>query len=408
MIEGKILENYAELVLKVGVNLQKGQGLCIVCPVTQSKIAHALANKAYEYGAKNVIVQWDDEELSRINFMNADVDTLCDIPQWFVDSREYVVDNNYARIAIIADDPSIFKDVPAEKLSAFNTAKSKKLKKFMKSVMANEVRWCVVAVPFYDWAKQVFPNSSDPVSELSTAIEKTMRLDKPDHLKAWSEHIEKLAKHAKFLNDNNFEYLRFKSNNGTDIKVGLAIDHIWISAEEMAKDGVPFVANLPTEEVFTAPHANKINGVVKSALPLSYNGKIIDDFSLTFKDGKIVDYSAKVGYDTLKGLIETDEGTLSIGEVALIGKNSPIAESGILYYNTLFDENASCHFAIGEAYPSTIKNGTKLSMEELKERGYNESLEHVDFMIGTKDLEIIGITLDGKEVPVFKDGEWVI
>ena len=225
---------------------------------------------------------------------------------------------------------------------------------------------------------------------------------------AWQNHIETLEKRAEFLNYSRFEYIRFNNAKGTNLKVGLADEHVWISAREKAKDGVHFVANMPTEEVFTAPHRLKVDGVLKSAMPLCENGQIIDDFSLTFKDGEIVDYSAKTGYETLKKLIETDDGTKRLGEIALIGKNSPIAKSGILFFNTLFDENASCHLAIGKGYPTTIKDGDKLDLEQLKQLGLNDATDHFDFMIGTPDLSVTGIKKDGTEIKLFEDGEWII
>ena len=408
MLTGKTLRDFAELALKIGVNLQKGQGLEIVCPTEKSDVAEAIALNAYEIGAKIVRVRWENEKTDRINYLHADKDALCEVPKWYVDSKNYLLKNDFCYIAISAEDPSAFKDVPEDKLAAVAKARGKKLKKYFDEVMANGIRWCVISVPTEDWAKQVFPNRENPVENLSEAIEKTMRLDKKDPVKEWRKHIEKLNARAQFLNDANFEYLHFENGKGTDLYVGLAIDHVWISAEEKAKDGVPFVANMPTEEVFTAPHNKKIDGVVKSALPLCYNGQIIDDFSLTFKKGRIVDFSAAKGYGLLKNLINTDSGTKSLGEVALIGKNSPIARSKILFYNTLFDENASCHIAIGQGYPTTVKNGENLSAKEKKEKGLNDSIEHVDFMIGTPDLKVTGITFDGKQIPVFRDGEWVI
>ena len=408
MLTGKTLENFSELTLKIGVNLQKGQGLEIVCPVEKHDVAVALTKKAYELGAKIVHIRWEDEITDKLNYIYADKETLCDIPQWQIDSKYYLLEKNFCYVAIAAENPSAFKDVSEDKLSAVAKAKGKKFKKYFNEVMANGIRWCVVSVPTIEWAKQVFPGSQDPVNDLSLAIEQTMRLDKKDPVKEWRDHIEKLNSRAEFLNDNNFEYLHFKNQKGTDLKVGLCYDHVWVSAKEKAKDGVPFVANMPTEEVFTAPHNKKINGVVKSALPLCYNGQIIDEFSLTFKNGKVVDFSAEKGYGVLKSIINTDTGTKSLGEVALIGKNSPIAQSKILFYNTLFDENASCHIALGKGYPTTVKNGENLAAKELKAKGLNDSIEHVDFMIGTNDLSVTGITFDGKEIPVFKDGEWVI
>ena len=408
MLNGKTLELYSDLIVKIGVNLQKDQGLEIICPIEKQEFAHALMRAGYRAGASIVRVRWQDDEGDKITFENASIPALTEVPKWFVDRRNYLVKNNFCYIAVSAEDPSVFKDIPSEKISAVSKAKSKALKKFSDAVMSNAIRWCVVSAPTLAWAKQVFPNSSNPVEELSMAIEKTMRLDNDNPVKAWEEHVELLEKRAQFLNDKNFEYLHFTSSSGTDLMVGLANDHQWISAREKAKDGVNFVANMPTEEVFTAPHKNKVDGVLYSALPLAENGKIIDDFSITFKSGKIVDFSAKVGQDDLKNIINTDKGTFRLGEVALIGKSSPIAKLKTLFFNTLFDENASCHLAIGKGYPSTIKNGEKLSAKELASLGLNDSTEHVDFMIGTPDMKIVGIGFDKKETLIFDNGDWII
>ena len=408
MLTGKTLENYADLVIKFGVNLQKGQGLEIICPVEKREVAHALTRSAYKAGAKIVRMRWHDELFDKIGYEYADTTALADIPKWYVDSKNYLVEKGYCYIAVSAEDPSVFKDIPPEKISAVAKARSKALKKFSDAVMANGLRWCVVSVPTLAWAKQVFPNSKNPEEDLSKAIETTMRLDKNNPTQEWEEHIKTLEKRAHFLNSKNFEYIQFKNNKGTNLKVGLADDHVWISAREKAQDGVFFVANMPTEEVFTSPHREKVDGVLYSALPLAENGQIIDDFSITFKNGIIIDFSAKKGYDTLKNLIETDSGTHRLGEIALIGKNSPVAQCGTLFYNTLFDENASCHLAIGKAYPTTIKNGDSYTIKQLKEKGVNDSTEHIDFMIGTTDMSVIGIEKDGTETILFSDGEWVI
>ena len=408
MLTGKKLYDFAELVLGVGVNLQKGQGLEIVCPVEKSEVAVAFSEKAYEMGARIVNVRWSCEKTDRVNYLYAEEEALTDIPKWFVDSKNYLVKKGFCYVAIDAEDPSAFKDVPSEKLAAVSKKKSKLLKAFSDEVMSNGIRWCVVSVPTESWAKKIFPAAADPVEELSFAIEKTMRLDENNPLEAWQKHIATLNRRAEFMNAKNFEYLHYTSANGTDLMLGLAENHVWVSAQEKAKDGVPFVANMPTEEIFTAPHKDKINGVVKSALPLSYNGQIIENFSFTFKKGKVIDFSAEKGYDVLKKLLETDAGTLSLGEAALIGKNSPIAKSGILFLNTLFDENASCHLALGKGYPTTVKGGAEMTVKELKKLGVNDSVEHVDFMIGSSDLSVTGIGYDKSETPLFVDGEWVI
>lgn len=408
MIKGKILSNYADLIIKVGVNLQKGQGLEISCPIEQKNFALALTRSAYKWGAGIVRVRWQSQELDVLNYTYADEKNLLDIPKWLIDSKNDLIEKNFCYVAVSSDDPEAFRKIPSQKLFAVASARAKALKKYSDGVMANAIRWCVVSVPTTAWAKKVFPSHKNPVQALSNQIENAMRLDQDNPLASWTEHIEKLDKRAKFLNDARFEYLHFTNSKGTDLMVGLCDNHVWTSAREKAKDGVGFVANMPTEEIFTAPHRLKVDGVLKSALPLCSNGQIIDDFSITFKNGKIVDYSAKYGYDTLTQLINTDKGTKRLGEVALIGKNSPIANSGVLFYNTLFDENASCHLAIGKGYPTTVSGGDKLSNKELEKLGLNDSSEHEDFMIGTPDLSVIGIKKDGTKVQIFVDGDWVI
>lgn len=407
-MDEKMLNKFAELVLRVGVNLQAGQGLEIVCPVEKSEVAEIFCKKAYELNAKIVNVRWENEKIDRLNYLNADITTLADIPKWYVESKNYLVEKGFCYVAISAEDPSAFQGVPEEKIAAAAQSRGKALKKYFEKVMSNGIRWCVVSVPTLNWAKKVFPNADDPEKALADAIVSTMRLNAKDPVQKWREHVSVLSGHAKFLNDHDFSYLHFKNKKGTDFTVGLCDGHVWTSAEESAADGVTFVANMPTEEVFTAPHRLKADGTVVSAMPLCYEGNIIDDFSITFKNGKVADFSAKVGYETLKNIINTDEGTKRLGEVALIGKNSPIAKSGVLFYNTLFDENASCHIALGKGYPTTLKNGDKLSAKEKKARGLNDSIEHVDFMIGTKDLTVTGIKKDGTKVPVFINGEWAI
>lgn len=408
MLKGQTLKDYAKLVLKLGVNLQKGQGLEIACPIEQKETAIAFTEQAYEMGAKIVRIRWSAEDIDRLNYLYAEEDALTNVPQFFVDGKMDLVKNNFCYVAIDADNPSAFKNVPACRLSAVSTARSLALKKFSDCVMNNGIRWCVASVPSKEWAKTVFPDAENPEELLSLAIEKTMRLNTPDPLSAWKTHVNTLNKRAKFLNDNSFTAVKMKSANGTDLTVGLAEDNLWISAKEKAKDGVEFIANMPTEEIFTAPHKNRVDGIVKSCMPLSYNGQIIDGITLIFKKGKIVNYSAEKGFDVLKNLIETDDGTKRLGEIALIGKNSPIRQCGILFYNTLFDENASCHLAIGKGYPSTVKNGDSMKKQELNRHGVNDSIEHVDFMVGSDDMDITGIKKDGTIIPLFKNGEWVI
>ena len=411
MLTQKQLENFAELAVRVGANMQKGQEVVIRCDVQCKDFAHLIAQKAYEFGAKRVHIQWRDEVLKRLDMLNADLDSLCEVPDVSLRAQnKYYIKNKVCLIAISADDPNVLKGCDPDRVAAAEIARLKADKDRRQATMSNYLRWTIVSIPTRAWASQVFPDL-DPdvaVDKMWDAIGHIMRLDTDNPTEAWRKHIATLHRRAAFLNAHNFEYIHMTNERGTDLTVGLATDHVWIAAEEEGQDGVPFTANMPTEEIFTAPHNRKINGTVVNALPLVNNGNVIDNFSITFKDGKVVDYTAEVGYDALKGILTADEGVLSLGEIALIGKNSPIAESGVLFYNTLFDENASCHLAFGASYPTTVKGGNDMTAKQLKAHGMNASIQHVDFMVGTKDINIDGIDHDGNVVPLFRDGEWVI
>lgn len=410
MLTQKQLQNFAELAIRVGANMQKGQEVVIRCDIQCADFAHLIAEKAYEFGAKLVHIQWRDEVLGRINMLGASKETLSEVPDYLTAQSKYFIRHKVCLISVSAGDPNIMKGCDPDKLKANSLASMQANKEFRAATMSNYLRWTIVSIPTRAWAKQVFPNDdpAEAVDKMWNAIGHIMRLDCDNPTEAWRKHIDTLHRRARFLNEHNFEYIHFTNNGGTDLRVGLATDHVWIAAEEMGQDGIPFTANMPTEEIFTAPHNRKIDGKVVNALPLVNNGNVIDDFEITFKAGRVVDYKAKVGYDALKNILTTDEGVLSLGEIALIGKRSPIAESGILFYNTLFDENASCHLAFGASYPTTVKGGNNMTEAQLAAHGMNQSLQHVDFMVGTKDINIDGIGYDGKETPLFRDGEWVI
>lgn len=402
------LEKFSALVLKKGVNLQPNQGLEISCPVERADFARIMSKVAYKMGAKLVRISYNDEIIDKLTYENAKTEVLTSVPKWFIDKKESLVKENFCYVCLSSENPSLFKNVSGEKLLAVSKARSKALKKYSDAIMSNQIRWCVVSLPTKDWAKQVFPTDKNAVKLLEDAILYTMRLNEIDPVKSWENHVELLNKRAKILNDNNFKYLHFTSNIGTDLKVGLSRNHVWISAEEKSADGVNFIANMPTEEIFTAPDCNNVEGVVFSAKPLSYNGQIIDNFSLTFKKGSVVSFTAEKGYDCLKNLINTDKGTKKLGEVALIDNSSPVGKCDILFYNTLFDENASCHLALGKGYPTTVKNGGKLSIKQLKQLGVNDSIEHVDFMIGFSDITCVGVKENGENLTLIENGNWVI
>ncbi|MCF0149190.1 MAG: aminopeptidase [Clostridium sp.] len=404
----KMLEKYAKLAVKKGVNLQKDQVLLINTPVECVDFARAIAKVGYEEGAKEVIVHYGDQTVQRLKLENASIDTLKDVPNWVAESY-----NSYARegcclISISASDPDGYKGIPMEKISAFQKSRQLALKEYYDYSMSNKIRWTVVSVPTEAWAMKVFKDSSskDAVDKLWEVIFDVVRLNNDDPIKAWDEHNKNIAKKLEFLNEYKFKKLHYKNSQGTDLTIELPEDHIWLGGAEKCSSGIEFNANMPTEEVFTLPKRNGVNGTVTSSKPLSYSGNLINNFSLTFKDGKVVDYKAEEGYDTLKDLLESDEGARYLGEVALVPYDSPISNSNIIFYNTLFDENAACHLAFGRAYSSCVENSENLSDEQLNALGVNDSIIHVDFMIGTADLNITGINKDNKEIQIFSNGNW--
>jgi aminopeptidase len=405
------LEKFARLAVKMGVNVQKGQPLLISCPVEIAYFARLLVKEAYEAGASDVMVEWNDGPVTKMNYQYKTLETLKEVPQWFIDKANYSMDKNYARISIVASDPELLKDIDPIKIKESNKARQMALINVQEQIMANKVQWCVISVPTVDWAKKVFPNVSDEeaVSKLWDAILTSVRVtDENDPVEEWEKHNATLAAKVKLLNDLNLDYLQYKSENGTDFKIKLVKNHIWAGGSEHSQSHVEFNPNLPTEEVFTMPDKDGIDGKVVASKPLNYAGKLIDSFELTFEKGKVVSYKAEKGEDALRSLIELDEGSSRLGEVALVPYQSPISLSGILFYNTLFDENASCHLALGRAYPMNLKNGTEMSNEELAKSGANNSLAHVDFMIGTKDLDITGYDQKGNAIAIFKKGNWAI
>lgn len=404
----KLLDKYAKLAVKKGVNLQKDQVLLVNSPIECIDFARAIAKVAYEEGAKEVIVHYGDQTLQRLKLENASIDTLKEVPNWVAESY-----NSYARegccvISISASDPDAYKGIPMDKISAYQKSRQIALKEYYEYSMANKIRWTVVSVPTEAWALKIFKDSTpeEAVEKLWNVIFKVVRLDKEDPIKAWDEHNSEIAEKLEFLNKNKFKKLHYTNSKGTNLTIELPEDHVWLGGSEKCNSGIDFNANMPTEEVFTLPKKNGVNGIVASSKPLSYGGNLINDFSLTFKDGKVVDFSAKEGYESLKNLLESDEGAKYLGEVALVPFDSPISNSNLIFYNTLFDENAACHLAFGKAYPTCLVNGDNLNQDELSQKGANNSIIHVDFMIGTNDLNIVGYTYDNKEIEVFKNGNW--
>ena len=407
-MDNMLLEKYANLIVKTGVNIQKGQTLVISTPIECASFARMIAEVAYLAGARDVVMNWKDELFSKMRFLQAPEEVFEEFPEWQKQFYLSYVKQGAAFISIAASDPELLKDVNPDRVAKVQKASNLALQEYRERVMSNKNAWCVVSIPTKSWAKKVFPKLSEEeaVKKLWGAIFKTVRVDTKDPTAVWEQHKNKLKVSADFLNSHQFKFLRYKNSLGTDLEIELPKNHIWLGGSEYTPEGVEFIANMPTEEVFTLPKKTGVNGHVVSSMPLNYNGSLIDQFSLTFKAGKIIDFTAVTGYEVLKKLIATDEGSNYLGEVALVPYDSPISNAKILYYNTLFDENASCHLAIGKAYPVCIKDGKNMNKKQLDQLEVNDSLTHVDFMIGTQDLEIIGITAAGKEIPVFKKGNF--
>lgn len=403
-----MLKKYATLAVKKGVNLQKDQVLLVNSPIECVDFSRAIAEVAYKEGAKEVVVHYSDQSLQKLKLEYASIDTLKETPNWIAESYNSYAKQGCAVISISASDPDAYKNIPMDKIAAFQKSRQLALKEYYDYSMSNKIRWTVVSVPTEAWALKVFRNSNseEAVSKLWDVIFNVVRLNNDDPIEAWTEHNNNISKNLNFLNSNKLRKLHYKNSIGTDLTIELPEDHIWLGGSEKCTAGIEFNANMPTEEVYTLPKKTGVNGTVVSSKPLSYGGNLIDDFSLTFKDGKVIDFTAKEGFETLKKLLDSDDGSKYLGEVALVPYDSPISNSNLIFYNTLFDENAACHLAFGKAYPTCIINGENLSDDELSKKGANDSIIHVDFMIGTKDLDITGYTEDNTEIKIFTSGNW--
>ncbi len=411
MPKDTLIEKYAELAVNIGANVQENQPVVIRGTTETKDLIRALTKKAYEAGAKKVHVQWSDDYVSRHGLEHQSVETLEDVPEWVIKQTESFIEEGACFISVTSPIPGLNKGIDPEKMQKASIARMKKLGFFQTHMMGNKAQWTIVGAPNPVWAKKVFPTKSEDeaVEALWAAILKACRVSESnDPVEAWREHNDILSKHNAILNDYQFDKLHFKNSFGTDITIKLVENHVWAGGNEHTTQGIEFNPNIPTEETFTMPHKTGTNGKVVATKPLNYQGNLIEDFWLEFKDGKVVDYDAKSEKETLKNLLEFDEGSSYLGEIALISHDSPISNSGILFFNTLFDENASCHMALGRAYPMNVEGGTTMAEEDLKKLGYNHSMAHSDFMFGSADLQVTGITKDGKEVVIFKDGNFVI
>lgn len=402
------IEKYIELIIKIGLNIQKGQILVVSAPVETYDFTRKVVEKAYKCGAKDVVVNWGDEVTGKYRYLYADDELFDNYPKYQADILNENVNKGAALLSIYATDPEILKDIDSEKIARFQKARSSALKPYYNKVMNNENQWCVVSIPTDAWSKKIYPNleEEEAKEKLWEQIFSIVRADKKDPIEEWNSHLEKLKNIMNYLNSMKFKKLRYRNSLGTDLEIGLPKGHIWTAGGETSKDGVYFVANMPTEEVFTLPKKDEVNGIVYSSKPFCYGGNLIENFYLKFENGKVVELGAKKGEETLTKLLNSDEGARYLGEVALVPYDSPISNSNTVFYNTLFDENASCHLAFGQAYPVCLEGGSEMNEEELKKNGVNISMIHEDFMIGTSDLEIVGVTEEGKEVVIMQKGNF--
>jgi len=401
------LKKYAELIVKVGVNVQKGQPVVLYISVTQQELAHLIVEEAYGAGASEVMIEWKDTFSEREFLKHASEERLENVPEYIVKKGNYIAGKKAARISVMSADPGAYSGIDQKRIAKNQAAMGKALRQVRKATQNNDLSWTVVSAADQAWAEKVFPEKKGQaaIDALWEEIFKTTRIDKADPVKAWHEHDQKLHEKSDWLNEQQFSALHYVSPV-TDITIGLPENHVWEGAGSFTPEGTEFMANMPTEEVFTAPDCRRIDGYVTSTKPLSYAGNILEDMRFTFKNGKVVEATAKKGQEVLEHLLETDAGAKSLGEVSLVPDPSPISQSGIIFFNTLFDENASDHLALGASYPFNVAGGTKMSDEELLDHGMNVSQTHVDFMVGSADMDIDGIKKDGTIVPVFRNGDW--
>lgn len=401
------LRQYAELLVSRGVALKPGQELVITAPVESLKFVRIVTSVAYEAGAGHVTHIWCDDELARLEYDSCPLDRFQQLPGWKAEQMNSLAREGAAFLWIDGEDPDAMLGVDASKPAARALASHRQCAEYRRGLDFGGNAWCIAGAPVLAWARKVFPNLSDKEAmyRLWIAILDTTRVaDDPES--EWETHNAMLAKSKRRLNEAHYDALHYTSSNGTDLVVGLTPKHVWEGGAGKLRDGSLYFPNMPTEEVFTSPDRARTSGVVHSALPLVHNGSVVRDFWLRFEEGRVVDFGAEKGVDVLRSIIETDEGAHYLGECALISKNTPIRQTGLLFYNTLYDENASCHLALGMGFPECYEGGMDMDKDELMAHGVNESAQHVDFMIGADDLDITGIKADGTEEPIFIHGQW--
>ncbi|SDD31024.1 aminopeptidase [Paenibacillus sp. UNCCL117] len=401
------IERYAELAVSVGINVQPGQTLVIQAPLYNAEFVRLIAKKAYEAGAKNVQVEWDDDELKRMKYMMAPDEAFEEYPAWKAQGYVEMAGNDAAFLTVYSPTPDLLRDVKPERLAAASKAYGTAMREYRAMMQAGRISWAIVSAPSPAWARKVFPDASPEDAErlLWEHLLRAARAYEEHPVEAWRQHLERLRGHVERMNAKRYARLIYRSP-GTELSVDLPPDHQWVAGGIHNAKGTFFVPNIPTEELFTLPHRDSVNGTVSSTMPLNWNGQLIDKFSLTFEHGLVTSCTAETGLEALQRLIATDPGAARLGEVALVPQDSPISNMKVLFYNTGLDENASCHFALGNAYPLCLKDGSSMSREELDARGANFSIVHVDFMIGSDQLDIDGVLQDGTVEPVFRSGNW--
>lgn len=407
MMRKSELNRYAELLVKTGVHLQKGQELIVNVSVEQRELAMAIVSQAYQAGAKKVTIEWTAQEEKKLRFRYQSEETLSTLEKWEIERWRFRSETLPARLYIESDDPDGLAGVDQKKVARANKNIYPLIKPF-DDAMDNKYQWCIAGAAGEKWAKKIFPElpKKKAIAALWKAIFQTARME-GNAMENWKRHNETLATKAAYLNSLHLKELRYRAKNGTDLKIGLIDQGIFIGGSETTlQSRIVFNPNIPSEEIFTSPKKGCAEGIVYASKPLSYRGEVIENFYFVFKEGKVVEVHAEKGEELLKEMISMDEAASYLGEVALIPFDSPINNTGLLFYSTLYDENASCHLALGEGFSNCIRDYDKYTPEEIKRMGINDSMIHTDFMIGTSDLSIVGTTADGKDIPIFKEGNW--
>lgn len=402
---------YARLAVKSGVNLREHQTLLIQADIDTAEFTRMVVEQAYQAGAREVVVTYLDSAVDRCHYLYQDEETLSEVHSWQVDKQLDYLKKGACMMRIISPHPQALKDCDPKKMAVRSRSLAAATKEAQEYTMASKVQWTIVAVPNPEWAALVFPDQPEAkaMESLWKAILDCVYVNEDsDPQSVWQQRDQLFQERIAKLNAFAFQRLHFTNSLGTDLMVGLVEHHVWGGGSEVAQNGVRFNANIPTEEVFCAPHKDRVEGTVVASRPLIYQGNVIRNFHFTFKNGRVCDFDAEAGREVLAELLAMDEGSSALGEVALVPDNSPISQSNLLFYTTLFDENAACHLALGSAYPSCVEGGNAMNEDELKAKGINVSLIHVDFMFGTSDMEVKGEKADGTWVPIFHDGNFVI